>query len=79
MQALSPHVLNRSATKDYLKSLSSRHPQEPPEIVIELYFENSAITAPLKGTNNLLKEDSPGVRTLDPLSTRTMRPSTPSC
>ena len=62
MQALSPHVLNRSATKDYLKSLSSRHPQEPPEIVIELYFENSAITAPLKGTNNLLKEDSPGVR-----------------
>lgn len=62
IQALSPHVLNRSASKAYLASLKTKHPEKPPEIIIELYLEDSGITAPLKGTNNLLKQDCPGVR-----------------
>jgi len=61
-QCLSPHLLNRTVAKNYLAALHEGKPQPPPEIVIELYFETTPISASLKGTNNLLKEDTAGVR-----------------
>src|SRR5580658_5018450 len=61
-QALSCHLLNRSAANTYLASLRTTKPKKLPEIIIEVYFKDSPVTATLKGTNNLLKEDCPGVR-----------------
>lgn len=58
---LSPHLINRAATQAYLDSLGTGQPKPPPEVLIELYLEMSDKTAPLRGTNNSLRLDVPGV------------------
>jgi AAA15 family ATPase/GTPase/5S rRNA maturation endonuclease (ribonuclease M5) len=59
---LQPFLFNKSAVDTYLTSLSSGKPIEPPPIEIEVYFEDEKELARLKGTQNSLKEDVPGVR-----------------
>lgn len=63
-QELSPYFINRSATEEYLGLLAGRPgpPPSPPEIIIEVYFDESGETAELRGTNNLFGEDACGVR-----------------
>ena len=66
---LSPHFLNADAVAEYLNGLKQGTNPEPPELVIELFLAESPDTSTLKGTNNSLKEDSPGLRltaSLDP-------------
>lgn len=61
-QALSPYLVNASATKDYIAALRAGTKQKPPTIVIEVYFADAELTAILRGTNNLLGADACGVR-----------------
>lgn len=59
---LSPHFLNADAVSEYLDGLQHGGNPAPPELVIELFLEESPDTAALKGTNNSLTENAPGLR-----------------
>ena len=59
---LSPYLINKQATDDYLARLTDGEAVPPPEVVIEVYFDETAETAPLEGSNNLLGERACGVR-----------------
>jgi putative ATP-dependent endonuclease of the OLD family len=66
---LSPHFLNADATYEYLDGLKKGTNPAPPELVVELFLADVPDTAALKGTNNSLGEDAPGLRlsaSLDP-------------
>ncbi|MGY2901831.1 ATP-dependent nuclease [Bradyrhizobium sp. URHC0002] len=59
---LHPHLFNSATVSNYVRSLSSKAPAPPPSILVELYFANDSALARLKGQNNSLKEDTPGVK-----------------
>ncbi|MFI0410646.1 ATP-dependent nuclease [Actinomadura sp. 3N508] len=63
-QALSPYLFNQATVNAYLSALRSGGEAPPPEIVIDLFFAKSDETDlnRLRGRNNVLKEDAPGVR-----------------
>lgn len=59
---LSPYLFNINSVKTYLEQLITNSKAELPSIKIELYFDNlNNIYSELKGTNNLLRTDTPGV------------------
>lgn len=59
---LSPYLFNINSVKTYLEQLIINSKAELPSIKIELYFDNpNNIYSELKGTNNLLRTDAPGV------------------
>jgi putative ATP-dependent endonuclease of the OLD family len=59
---LSPFLFSQAATRRYIDGLRANEKPAPPEILIEVYFADDDKHASLKGTNNLLGEDCPGVR-----------------
>ena len=59
---LSPHFLNQDATNEYIAGIKQGTNPTPPELVIELFLAQSEDVAALKGTNNSLGEDAPGLR-----------------
>lgn len=59
---LSPHYFNRSATDEYVAAAAQGRSPTLPEIVIDLYLSDDDEFASLKGKNNLLFEDAPGLR-----------------
>jgi putative ATP-dependent endonuclease of OLD family len=59
---LHPHLFNSGAVANYIASINSETPGPPPSILIELYFADDSALARLKGQNNSLKEDAPGVK-----------------
>lgn len=61
-QELSPYLFNDRAIQKYLDELLTGRTPPPPEIIIDLFLDDSIAPAALKGTNNLLSEDAPGVR-----------------
>lgn len=61
-QELSPYDFNSLATTTYLSAIKEGKTPSPPEILIEVFLENTAETALLSGTNNSLGEDAAGVR-----------------
>lgn len=58
---LHPHLFNLQAVADYVQQLKSNAGAPPPTAFIELYFADDPALAALKGINNSLKEDCPGV------------------
>lgn len=58
---LSNELFNYNAANRYLSSLSSEKPISPPEILIEVYAEDEDSCADMKGMNNSLMENSPGI------------------
>lgn len=64
IQGLSPYLINVSATQEYIAGLKAgSNPRPvPPSMIIEVFLEDSDMTAVLRGTNNLLGEDACGVR-----------------
>ena len=58
---LSPYLFNKFCADKYLESLRKGTALEIPQILIELYFRNSADLAKLKGTNNTKHENVPGI------------------
>lgn len=59
---LAPHFINLDAAAEYLEDVRDGGALEPPEIVVELYFVESADTVRLKGRNNSLRDDACGLR-----------------
>ncbi len=59
---LHPYLFNSEIVAEYIASLSTAKPLLPPEISIELYFKDDPSLTALKGINNSLSENVPGVR-----------------
>jgi len=63
------HFINNEATAEYVSGLAAGKRPEPPPVIVELFLAETPATAMLKGTNNSLTEDVPGLRltaTFDP-------------
>ncbi|GAA3894501.1 AAA family ATPase [Streptomyces lacrimifluminis] len=61
-QDLSPYLFHQDAVGEWIDALKGSRAVPPPEIIIDLFLELTPETAALKGNNNLLKADEPGVR-----------------
>ncbi|MFG3063981.1 AAA family ATPase [Streptomyces sp. NPDC048231] len=61
-QELSPYLFNKEVVDGYITALRDGFEVKPPEIIIDLFLDVKTAPATLKGTNNLLKSDEPGVR-----------------
>lgn len=59
---LSPFLVNLQTTRAYVEALHAGGSAEPPEILIELYFDDTDDLAALRGGNNSLREFAPGVK-----------------
>ncbi|CDZ68301.1 RecF/RecN/SMC N terminal domain protein, partial CDS, partial [Neorhizobium galegae bv. orientalis] len=62
MTELHPYLFNSDVVAEYVASLKTAKPLLPPEISIELFFNPDPALAALRGINNSLGEDVPGVR-----------------
>jgi putative ATP-dependent endonuclease of OLD family len=58
---LHPHLFNARTVADYIAALAAKKAAAPPAILIELYFPDDPSLAKLKGINNSLSQDVPGV------------------
>ncbi len=58
---LHPYLFNMEEVQAYLAKLIAGVAAQPPQILIEVYFANDPALTDLKGTNNSLEEDVPGV------------------
>ncbi|MCW0018959.1 ATP-dependent endonuclease [Rhizobium sp. BT-226] len=58
---LHPHLFNTATVTEYIAALIAKAPAVPPAILIELYFHDDAALSKLKGINNALGIDAPGV------------------
>lgn len=62
-QEISPHMINRDATREYVTALQSGGAAPtPPMIVIEVYLDDTDSVEILRGTNNLSGENATGIR-----------------
>lgn len=61
-QDLSPYLFHRDVAAEYVSALREGREAKPPEIIIDLFLDPKSGPAALRGTNNLLKVDEPGVR-----------------
>lgn len=61
-QELSPHLMNREATREYIAALRSGGPAPAPPMIIEVYLDDTDTAEILRGTNNLTGEDATGIR-----------------
>jgi len=59
---LSPYLFNKVCADSYLTKLKAGQNPELPKILIELYLSDSPEVETLRGSNNSLKSDSPGIR-----------------
>ena len=59
---LHPFMFNGDASEEFATAVAAKKNPPPPEILIEIYFDDHDALVRLKGTNNSLKEDAPGVR-----------------
>lgn len=65
----SHHFITQSVVDDYLADVHAGNAPQPPELLVEVYFEDDVSLVNLKGENNSLREDCPGYRlraALDP-------------
>ncbi|WP_375598224.1 ATP-dependent endonuclease [Devosia sp. Naph2] len=59
---LHPHIFNSSVVSEYVAAIRAKKAVLPPSIVIELYLADNPALAKLKGNNNSLGKDVPGIR-----------------
>lgn len=48
-QDLSPYLFNLDITREYIRALQDGQGPEPPDMIVDLYLEQSGTTAHLKG------------------------------
>lgn len=58
---LHPYLFNREAAEEFATSVEGGKRTPPPEILVEVYFDDDDALVRLKGSNNSRKEDVPGV------------------
>lgn len=61
-QGLSPYHFNQAKVAEYVAKIRDGVRIEPPPLIIDVHLEATEATAPLKGANNLLGENEPGLR-----------------
>lgn len=61
-QELNPYLLNMQKTLEYLGALGDDRRAVPPELIIDVYFDDHDAAELLRGTNNISGEDACGVR-----------------
>ncbi|NGO62480.1 AAA family ATPase [Rhizobium daejeonense] len=61
---LHPYLFNANAVRSYIAALIGGKRDFPPSILIELYLADHVALSKLKGRNNSLKKDVPGVKLL---------------
>jgi predicted ATP-binding protein involved in virulence len=61
---LHPYLFNHDLTRTYFEALKGGGRAEPPSILIEVYLADDPALAKLKGDNNSLRADVPGVSML---------------
>lgn len=61
-QELSHHFITTNVAAGFVSEVKDGKNPQPPELIVEVYFNDDATLASLKGTNNSLKEDVPGYR-----------------
>jgi predicted ATPase len=59
---LSPHLINKTCAETFLAEINAGKKCAPPEILIEIFLKPTEELAPLRGKNNLFKENAVGVR-----------------
>ena len=60
---LSPYLFNKETVKKYVESLSTENKEEPPSIVIEVWFSDATEGyESFKGNNNSQKKDAAGIK-----------------
>lgn len=59
---ISSHLFNKQCVKDYLDDITANKNVLPPEILIELYFNESDELQFLRGNNNSRKTDALGIK-----------------
>lgn len=59
---LTPYLFNRKCVNEYLKSIKEGKLPQLPEIIIELYFDESTGLESLRGTMNTKKENCIGIK-----------------
>lgn len=62
VQDLSPYLFNQEVVEEYIQTLRDGLGPRPPEFVIDLFLDAKTAPSLLKGMNNLLGSDEPGVR-----------------
>ena len=61
--ALSPYLFNQRAVTDYVSKIRAGDNAQPPELIVDLFIDPTlSDVAALRGTNNLRREDAPGLR-----------------
>jgi putative ATP-dependent endonuclease of the OLD family len=58
---LHPFLINSESTAEFVAAHKAKAPVAPPEVLIELFFKDTPEVADLRGSNNSLKADVPGV------------------
>ncbi|MFT9098002.1 ATP-dependent nuclease [Liquorilactobacillus sp.] len=61
---ITPSLFNAESRRRYQESVQADKHPVPPELLIEIYFEDEDLFAAYKGKNNSLNEDLPGIRLL---------------
>jgi putative ATP-dependent endonuclease of the OLD family len=59
---ISPHLFNTQVCADFVAQVQAGHNPMPPAICIEAYFRDADKLQELKGTNNSLRSDCPGIQ-----------------
>lgn len=59
---ISPHLFNQKIARQYISDVNEGLNPLPPDIIIDLFLQKDAETVHLTGTNNITKEDKPGIR-----------------
>ena len=59
---LTPYLFNRKCVDEYLQSIKEKKPAQLPEIIIELYLDDSPELESLRGSMNTKKEDCIGIK-----------------
>ncbi len=58
---ISPYIFNKETVENYIDKLKNGEKPAPPKILIELYFDEAAELAKLRGNNNSLRENDIGI------------------
>lgn len=58
---LHPYLFNQDAAREFAAAVAARKPQSPPEIRIEVFFDDDNALVRLRGTNNSTREEATGV------------------
>lgn len=61
-QEFSHHFITSCVVDEYVHAVHAGKSPQPPEVAVELYFNDEPSLASFKGTNNSLKENVPGYR-----------------